>query len=85
MPFMLQAGRYDIYVNDTYTKLSGITKAEVIGENVHQINREKKLYTNGILPTILKYQKRSEIIGVMKKTNTTVHISGFPILTTSMN
>mgnify|MGYP002617658744 FL=1 len=68
-----------IYVNDTYTKLSGITKAEVIGENVHQINREKKLYTNGILPTILKYQKRSEIIGVMKKTNTTVHISGFPI------
>ena len=68
-----------IYVNDTYTKLSGITKAEIIGENVHQINREKKLYTNGILPTILKYQKRSEIIGVMKKTNTTVHISGFPI------
>ena len=58
-----------IYVNDTYTKLSGITKAEIIGENVHQINREKKLYTNGILPTILKYQKRSEIIGVMKKTN----------------
>lgn len=67
-----------IYVNDTYTKLSGITKAEVIGENVHQINREKKLYTNGILPTILKYQKRSEIIGVMKKTNTTVHISRIP-------
>ena len=31
-----------IYVNDTYTKLSGITKAEIIGENVHQINREKK-------------------------------------------
>lgn len=56
-----------IYVNDTYTKLSGITKAEVIGENVHQINREKKLYTNGILPTILKYQKRSEIIGVIKR------------------
>ncbi len=68
-----------IYVNDCYTKLSGITKAEVVGENVHQINREKKLYTNGILPTILKNQRRSELIGVMKKTNTTVHISGFPI------
>ena len=68
-----------LYVNDCYTKLSGITKSEVIGENVHQINREKKLYTNGILPTILKYQKRAEIIGVMNKTNTTVHISGFPI------
>ena len=43
-----------IYVNDTYTKLSGITKAEVIGENVHQINREKKIYTKGIIPTIQK-------------------------------
>ena len=68
-----------IYVNDAYTKLSGITKAEVIGENIHRINREKKLYTNGILPTILKYQKRDEKIGIMNKTNTTVHISGFPI------
>ena len=68
-----------IYVNDTYTKLSGITKAEVIGENVHQINREKKLYTNGILPTILKQERRSEKIGVMNRTNTTVYITGFPI------
>ena len=68
-----------IYVNDCYTKLSGITRSEVIGENIHQINREKKLYTNGILPTILKTERSSEKIGVMNKTNTTVHISGFPI------
>ena len=68
-----------IYVNDCYTKLSGITKSEVIGENIHPINREKKLYTNGILPTILKTEECSEKIGIMNKTNTTVHISGFPI------
>lgn len=68
-----------IYVNDMYQQLSGITKAEVIGENVHQINKEKKLYTNGILPTILKQERRSEKIGVMKRTNTTVYITGFPI------
>lgn len=68
-----------IYVNECYTKLSGITKDEVVGENVHHINREKRLYTNGVVPTILKAKKRAEVIGVMKKTNTTVHISGFPI------
>ena len=68
-----------LYVNDAYTKLSGIAKSEVIGENIHQINREKKLYSNGILPSILKYQKRGELIGTMQRTNTSVHISGFPI------
>ena len=68
-----------IYVNDMYQQLSGILKEEVIGENIHQINREKKLYTNGILPTILKQERRSEKIGVMNRTNTTVYITGFPI------
>lgn len=68
-----------VYVNDMYQQLSGISKNEVIGGNVHQINKEKKLYTNGILPTILKQQRRSEKIGVMKRTNTTVYITGFPI------
>ena len=62
-----------------YQQLSGILKEEVIGENIHQINREKKLYTNGILPTILKQERRSEKIGVMNRTNTTVYITGFPI------
>lgn len=68
-----------VYVNDMYQQLSGISKNEVIGENIHRINKEKKLYTNGILPTILKQQRRSEKIGVMKRTNTTVYITGFPI------
>ena len=68
-----------VYVNDMYQQLSGILKEEVIGENIHQINREKKLYTNGILPTILKQERRSEKIGVMNRTNTTVYITGFPI------
>lgn len=40
---------------------------------------KKKLYTNGVLPTILKQQRRSEKIGVMQRTNTTVYITGFPI------
>lgn len=68
-----------VYVNDMYQQLSGILKEEAIGENIHQINREKKLYTNGILPTILKQERRSEKIGVMNRTNTTVYITGFPI------
>ncbi|MGN0202965.1 MAG: sigma-54 interaction domain-containing protein, partial [Coprococcus sp.] len=68
-----------IYVNDFYQQLSGITKGEVIGENIHRINRERKLYINGVLPSVLKHRKRIETIGTMVKTNTRVYISGFPI------
>ncbi len=68
-----------IYVNDMYQQLSGITKGEVIGENVHHINKEKKLYTNGIIPSILKHPKRNEQIGIMNRTDTRVYITGFPI------
>lgn len=68
-----------IYVNDFYQQLSGITKGEVIGENIHRLNKEKKLYVNGVLPSVLKHQKRIETIGTMLRTNTRVYISGFPI------
>ncbi len=68
-----------IYVNDFYQKLSGITKSEIVGENVHRINKEKKLYENGVIPDVLKKQKHIEKIGYMTRTQTTVSIIGDPI------
>ena len=41
-----------VFVTDVYTQMSGISRSEVIGENVFVINKEKKLYTNGILPQV---------------------------------
>lgn len=68
-----------LYVNDMYSQMSGISKEEVIGENCHQINEEKKLYTNGIIPKVLDSQKREETIGVMNRTGIKVYITGFPV------
>lgn len=68
-----------IYVNEVYSQLSGISREEVIGENVHRINREKKLYTNGVIPSLLKNPRRTEQIGIMNRTDTKVYITGFPI------
>ena len=68
-----------IYVNDMYLTMSGIPREEVIGENVHQINKDERIYTNGIIPRILENPVRQEQIGFMNLTNTTVYLTGFPI------
>lgn len=68
-----------LYVNNTYSKLSAISKEDVVGENVHQINKDGTLYTNGIAPKVLQTAQHCEQIGVMTRTNTTVHITGIPI------
>lgn len=68
-----------VYVNDSYQQMSGVNKKEVLGENVHQINREKKLYSNGVIPSVLKNKKHVETIGTMIRTQTPVYINGFPV------
>ena len=74
-----------VFVTDVYTQMSGISRSEVIGENVFVINKEKKLYTNGILPQVFKKLKPVESIGTMVRTNTKVHLRGFPIFDSGGN
>lgn len=79
--YMYVADRYGktIYVSELYSQMSGISRNEIIGKNVFQINKEKKLYSNGVLPYVLKQHKSVETIGVMRRTNIKVHLTGVPL------
>lgn len=68
-----------VYISELYSQMSGISRNEIIGRNVFQINKEKKLYTNGVLPYVLRQKRHVETIGVMLRTNIKVHITGVPI------
>lgn len=68
-----------LYVNQKYLELGNIKPEEIIGKSVYDINEEKKLYTNGVLPTVLKTKKMAENIGTLVRTNTKLHITGIPI------
>ena len=79
--YLYVADRYGktVYISELYTQMSGISRTEIIGKNVFQINKEKKLYSNGVLPYVLREQKPVETIGVMLRTNIKVHLTGVPI------
>lgn len=68
-----------VYVSELYSQMSGISRKEIIGRNVFQINKEKKLYVNGVLPHVLHQKKHVETIGTMVRTNIRVHLTGVPI------
>ena len=68
-----------IYISELYSQMSGISRNEIIGRNVFQINKEKKLYSNGVLPYVLRQRKPVETIGVMQRTNIKVHLTGIPL------
>ena len=68
-----------VYVSELYSQMSGISRKEIIGRNVFQINKEKKLYVNGVLPHVLRQKKHVETIGTMVRTNIRVHLTGVPI------
>jgi PAS domain S-box-containing protein len=68
-----------IYVNQAYLDFSGLGKEQFIGKSVYEINKEKKLYTNGVIPTVLKNKERTETVGTVIKTNKKLFITGIPI------
>ena len=41
-----------LYVNQKYLELGDLKAEEIIGKSVYEINEEKELYTNGVLPTV---------------------------------
>ena len=68
-----------VYISELYSQMSGISRNEIIGLNIFKINKEKKLYTNGVLPYVLQQKRHVETIGVMMRTNIKVHLTGVPI------
>ncbi|MFV0517611.1 MAG: sigma-54 interaction domain-containing protein, partial [Aminipila sp.] len=69
-----------IYVNQAYLDFSGLTINDFVGKSVYEINSEKKLYTNGVIPTVIKTKERTEAVGTVISTNKKIFITGIPIL-----
>ncbi|MGF6375718.1 PAS domain S-box-containing protein [Clostridiales Family XIII bacterium PM5-7] len=68
-----------IYVNEAYSKLGNISRDEIIGQNIFNLNRSKDLYSGGVLPEVLSSKQRCERVGTMTRTNKKVHITGVPV------
>ena len=68
-----------LYVNQKYLELGNLEAGEIIGKNIFDINEDKELYTNGVLPSVLRTKEISESIGTLVRTNTKLHVTGIPI------
>ena len=68
-----------IYVNDAYLKLGDLKREEIIGRNIFELNKDKRLYSGGVLPDVLTTGERIERVGTLTRTEKKVHITGIPI------
>ena len=68
-----------LYVNQKYLDLGNLKLEEIIGRNIFDINEEEDIYTNGVLPTVIKTKKSAETIGTLTRTNKKLHVTGIPI------
>ena len=68
-----------IYVNDAYLALGDISREELVGKNIFELNQSKTFYSGGVLPDVLTSGKRCEKVGELTRTHTKVHITGIPV------
>ncbi|MCQ4635795.1 sigma 54-interacting transcriptional regulator [Anaerovorax odorimutans] len=69
-----------LYVNQKYLDLGNLKPEEIVGRNIFDINEEEDIYTNGVLPTVLKTKQTAETIGTLTRTNKKLYVTGIPIL-----
>lgn len=68
-----------IYVNNAYLKMAETDRDSLMGRSVSDLNEEKKLFYDGVIPDVLKYKKRMEKIGTITATNNKLFVTGIPI------
>lgn len=68
-----------LYVNEAYTRITGITAEEVVGRKVSDIAAEGKLYKNPVTMEVLKLKRRVNSVGVSLKNGKKMLVTGNPI------
>lgn len=68
-----------LYVNQKYLELGELELDEVLGTNIFDEKAEHRIYSNGVLPTVLDTKEKAESIGTLLRTDTKLHITGIPI------
>ncbi len=68
-----------LYINEAYTRTTGIEPNEIVGRKVQDIEREGILYKGSVTDSVLKTKKRVNAVAKILKINKDVLITGTPI------
>ncbi|MBP1927252.1 PAS domain S-box-containing protein [Sedimentibacter acidaminivorans] len=68
-----------IYINKAYTKITGITKEEVIGRTVKEITEEGNLFKGAVTMEVIERKEGVNSLGKSLKNNKDLLVSGSPI------
>ncbi|WP_373079455.1 sigma-54 interaction domain-containing protein [Fusobacterium varium] len=68
-----------LFINEAYTRITGITKEEIIGKNVKDILAKGDIYKGAVTLDVIKEKKRINNIGKIVKLNKDVLVTGSPI------
>lgn len=68
-----------LYVNDAYTRITGIGADEVVGKNVEDL-AANGLYANAVTPEVISRKKQVNSMGQSLRNGTKMLITGSPIL-----
>lgn len=74
-----------LFVNNSYCKMTGIAKNEIIGRSVEDIEREGKLYRGSVTTQVLKEKRVISSIGKSLITGKDLLITGTPIFDKDKN
>ncbi|UYI78628.1 MAG: sigma 54-interacting transcriptional regulator [Fusobacterium varium] len=68
-----------LFINEAYTRITGITREEIIGKNVRDILAKGDIYKGAVTLDVIKEKKRINNIGKIVKLNKDVLVTGSPI------
>jgi PAS domain S-box-containing protein len=68
-----------IYINKSYTRMTGIKPEEVVGQYVSDLMK-KGMFPYAVTPEVIKLKKQINIVGVGARNGTKMLISGEPVL-----
>lgn len=68
-----------LFINEAYTRITGITKEEIIGKNVRDILAKGDIYKGAVTLDVIKEKKRINNIGKIVKLDKDVLVTGSPI------
>lgn len=69
-----------IFVNEAYSRITGIQKEEVIGRNVHDISKEGKLYRGAVTMEVIRKKEMVNSMGKSFVNNKDLLVTGSPIM-----
>jgi PAS domain S-box-containing protein len=68
-----------LFINKAYSKLTGITKEEIVGRTVKDISEEGKLYKGAVTMDVIERKEVVNSLGKGLKTNIDLLVTGTPI------